>query len=109
MKNVVYIIVGVCVLALIAYVAFISYKNNALNSEVADLREALANRDTILQMQNEAILQKALEVENYKKAQEQVKEKIITRYKTIRVDLADASCEDRLNALKTQLDTFFER
>ena len=54
-------------------------QKNALNSEVAELREALANRDTILQMQNEAILQKALEVENYKKAQEQVKEKIITR------------------------------
>ncbi|SQB99539.1 Uncharacterised protein [Helicobacter fennelliae] len=109
MKNVVYIIVGVCVLAIIAYVGFISYKNNALNSEVAELREALANRDTILQMQNEAILQKALEVENYKKAQEQVKEKIITRYKTIQVDLGTTSCEAKLKALESQLNTFFER
>lgn len=84
---------------------YLSYENNALGKENARLREDLANRDTLISVQNAQIEQNALDLTNYKQKLESSNTQIITKYQNVYVK--DQSCQEQLRAIKEFIKEFY--
>lgn len=100
-----YVWAGIIGLLLIV-IAFLTFNYVKLSKDYADCSASLANRDTILDVQNKQIEQQRVDIEKYKEVQPQVKEKIVTKYKTI--DVTDIKCEAQLKSINNAIDLFYE-
>lgn len=96
------IVLGFFVFGLCGY---LSYENNALGKENARLREDLANRDTLISVQNAQIEQNALDLTNYKQKLESSNAQIFTKYQNVYVK--DTSCASDLASIKALIGEFY--
>lgn len=97
------IFLGFFVFGLLGY---LSYKNNSLNTQIARLKEDLANRDTLIEVQNAQIQKNALDVQTYKSKRQESDTQIITKYQNVYV--RDESCAKELESIKKLMETFYE-
>ncbi|PAF49611.1 hypothetical protein BKH41_02810 [Helicobacter sp. 12S02232-10] len=65
----------------------------------------LENLKNALTSQNQVLLKKSLETKQYLEKMETMKERVITKYKTIHIK--DQSCEAELEGVKNALDLFY--
>lgn len=93
-----FFIFGVC--------GYLSYKNNALSAEVSNLKEALANREALIEVQNAQIQQNALDLDNYKLNVQASNTKILTKYENVYI--TDKSCKKELESIRSLIDTFYK-
>lgn len=84
---------------------FLIYKNNQLATQVAELKENLANRETLIEIQNAQIEKNALDLENYKEKKQESDTKIHTKYK--KVYITSNTCEAELKSIKDSLRVFY--
>ncbi|PAF53239.1 hypothetical protein BKH42_06845 [Helicobacter sp. 13S00482-2] len=96
MKEILFYIIG----AFLAFALLQGYIHYKITSGVqAELAKEL------LKTQNDAIAKKALDTKNYTDVIAKTQEKIITKYKTIK--LKDETCEAKLKGLKDAMDSYF--
>lgn len=85
---------------------YLSYKNNALSAQVARLSEDLANRDTLLSVQNAQIQKHKLDIQHYKANVQESNTQIFTKYENVYIK--DESCAQELASIKRLMDTFYK-
>lgn len=86
----------------------------ALSYSTYNLYEKNKLKDTIISMLNNSIAQNnqtikklEIDIENFKTQEPIIKEKIITKYKTIKA--TDTKCENQIKAVDEALNAFFNR
>lgn len=86
----------------------------ALSYSTYNLYEKNKLKDTIISMLNNSIAQNnqtikklEIDIENFKTQEPIIKEKIITKYKTIKAE--DTKCESQIKAVDEALNAFFNR
>lgn len=109
MSKAVIIVVAVAFITLIGFISTLSVWNHNLGKENARLKSELANASTLLQAQNAQILQDKLDLEAYQAQAQEIRERVVTRYKTIALPAKNASCENELEAIKQALGIFYDR
>lgn len=104
-------ILAVCIafITLIGFISTLSVWNYTQGKEIAKLKSELANASTLLQAQNAQILQDKLDLEAYQAKAQEIRERVVTRYKTIALPAKNASCERELEAIKQALQVFYQR
>lgn len=104
------VILAVCIafITLIGFISTLSVWNYTQGKEIAKLKAELANASTLLQAQNAQILQDKLDLEAYQAKASEIRERVVTRYKTI-TPPAENSCESELESIKQALQVFYTR
>lgn len=108
MSKAVIIVVSVAFIALLGFISTLSVWNYTQGKEIARLKSELANASTLLQAQNAQILQDKLDLEAYQAKAQEIRERVVTRYKTIALP-AGKGCESELEAIKQALQVFYQR
>ena len=108
MSKAVIIVVAVAFITLIGFISTLSVWNYTQGREIAKLKAELANASTLLQAQNAQILQDKLDLEAYQAKAQEIRERVVTRYKTIALP-AGKGCECELEAIKQALQVFYQR
>lgn len=78
-----------------------------LNWQKQNLEKELIECKSTIFIQNEAIKQNALDLENFKNAQPSIEKQIETKYQ--KVVIKDTSCEEERESIKALLGTFFAK
>lgn len=108
MSKAVIIVVSLAFITLIGFISTLSVWNHNLGKENARLKAELAESSTLLQAQNAQILQDKLDLEAYQAKAQEIRERVVTRYKTIALP-AGKGCESELEAIKQALQVFYTR
>lgn len=97
------------ILALVFAVLFLiaSIVAFIFNWQKQNLEKELVECKSTIFIQNEAIKQNALDLENFKNAQPFIEKQIETKYQ--QVAIKDTSCEEERESIKALLDTFFAK
>ena len=103
------VILAVCIafITLIGFISTLSVWNYTQGKEIAKLKAELANASTLLQAQNEQILQDKLDLEAYQAKASEIRERVVTRY--VNTSTQDKACEAQLSAIQKALETFYTR
>lgn len=112
MSKVTIIAVSIAFTTLIGFITTLSVWNHNLSSENAELKEAISNYATLLDVQNKALEKQKLDTQAYKKQASEARERIITRYQTIPVKPAPqgaSECEIELEMIRQTLAVFYAR
>lgn len=96
---------GAIALMVLSLFSFLSYKNYSLGQDLAKTKEALANANTILDVQNKAIKEQELKLNEYKELREQESERLSNEYSKITLD--SSKCESQIQAIENALDVFY--
>lgn len=91
-------LIGVIVLG---YTTLNLYEKNKLKDTI------ISQLNNSIQHNNEIIKSLEIDVEKYKKQAPIIKEKIITKYKTIKAQ--DVKCENQIKAIDESMSAFFNR
>ena len=108
MSKAVIIVVSLAFITLLGFISTLSLWNYTQGKEIARLKAELANASTLLQTQNAQILQHKLDLEGYQAKAQEIRERVVTRYKTIALP-AGKGCESELEAIKQALQVFYQR
>ena len=77
-----------------------------LQNNYTDCQISLTNANTTLDVQNKEILKQKVDLESYKEAQPEIRERIVTQYKTI--EIPNHTCEAQLKAISNAVDLFYK-
>lgn len=104
-------ILAVCIafITLIGFISTLSVWNYTQGKEIAKLKAELANASTLLKAQNAQILQDKLDLRAYQAKASEIRERVVTRYKTITPPVENPSCESELESIKQALQVFYTR
>lgn len=108
MSKAVIIVVSLAFITLLGFISTLSVWIYTQGKEIARLKAELAESSTLLQAQNAQILQDKLDLEAYQAKAQEIRERVVTRYKTIALP-AGKSCESELEAIKQALQVFYQR
>lgn len=94
----------IIIVSLVTLLTYLYFCNRNLESRNQELIEKLYNKQAVLDFQSKQIEQQKIDIEKYKNQKPIIKEKIITKYKDKVV--YDNTCESKLKAYETLLETF---
>lgn len=90
--------------SLVTLIVYLYFCNKNLENKNEELVEKIYNKQAVLDFQSKQIEQQKIDIEKYKNQKPIIKEKIITKYKDKVV--YDNTCESKLKAYETLLETF---
>lgn len=109
MNKAAIIAISIAFITLIGFISTLSVWNYTQGKEIAKLKAELANASTLLQAQNAQILQDKLDLRAYQAQAQEIRERVVTRYKTITLPAENPSCESELESIKQALQVFYTR
>lgn len=103
--------IALCALAtlLLGLISFFAYNNHSLSKELTKTKEALAECNISIEVQNKAIEQIIVDTEEFEKKMQEESKRIETRYEYITLTSEDSSCDLKLRNIDNALQTFYAR
>lgn len=84
------------------------HSNSSLKTEIIEeQKNTIANLNGIIDENNQIIKGLEIDVENYKNREPVIREKIVEKYREIKVK--DEKCESKIEAISDLLDVFVEK
>lgn len=105
-SPILYVLLAV-IIGLSTTVTIYHFKNKKLEEEKTELMARVAKQESLIELRNQEVEKNKLEIEEYKNRKPEIKEKIITRYKTVKVETK--TCETELGSVKDLLEVFNDR